>query len=135
MEGVIGSLIGLVVVVLIFGSIPAIIIASQYFKNRERLKMQEVVRLAIEKGQPLPPDIVDAISRGVRPMPSANRDLRTGIIWLAVAAGLACFAYALGYSSDGAEGFWPMLGLSAFPAFIGLAFVIMGLLNRSKDLD
>ena len=135
MEGTIGALIGLVAVILIFGSIPAIIIAGQYFKNREKLRMQELMRLSIEKGQPLPPEVVEAMTRSVRTLPSAHRDLRMGIIWLAVAGGLAAFAYALGYSESGSDGFLPLLGISAFPAFIGLAFVAMGLLNRSKGLD
>jgi len=132
MEGVLGVMTGMVAVVLIFGSIPAIFIAQGWFRSRERMQMQQTIRAAIEKGQPLPPDLIDAISRDVRPAPSAARDLRTGLIWLGVAAGFVGFAYALGYTEDAGDAFWPMIGLACIPGFIGLAFVIMAAFNRGK---
>ncbi len=132
MEGLMGELIGLTSVVLIFGGIPAIMIFSRYFKSRERQQMQETIRMAIEKGQPLPPEMIDAISRDVRPSPSASRDLRIGFIWIGVAVGMAAFGYALGFNEDTGHAFYPMLGLAAFPGFIGLALIILGLLGRGK---
>jgi hypothetical protein len=133
MEAIIGELIPLTAVILFLGSIPAIIIAGRYFKSRERLKMQEIIRLAIERGQPLPPEVIDAISRDATPRPSPRRDLRVGIVWIAVAAGMIVFAYALGYG-PAPDAFWPLVGLAAFPGFIGVALVIMALLNRHTDL-
>lgn len=131
-HGILGELIGMVSVVLIFGSIPAIFIARSYFRSRERTQMQQTIRAAIEKGQPLPPEMMDAISRDVRPVPSAARDLRVALIWLGVAAGLVGMAYALGYSPDSSDAFWPLIGVAAFPGFIGVAFLIMSMLNRGK---
>jgi hypothetical protein len=53
--------------------------------------MQATVRAAIEKGQPLPPELVEALSKDVRPktVSSAHRDMRIGVILLAVAGGVA----------------------------------------------
>ena len=132
MEGVLGELIGLTAVVLIFGGIPAIVIASRYFRSRERQQMQETIRMAIEKGQPLPTEVIDAISRDVRPAPSASRDVRVGFIWIGVAVGIAGFGYALGFNEDTGHAFYPMLGLAAFPGFIGLALIVLGLLGGGK---
>jgi len=134
MESVLGELIGLAAVVLIFGSIPGVIIAWRYFNSKERMKMQETIRLAIDKGQPLPPEVIDAISREAAPRASPQRDLRRGIVWIAVALGMIGFAYALGYS-DGGEAFWPVIGLAAFPGFIGLALVIMAILGHRAGVD
>jgi Domain of unknown function (DUF6249) len=132
MEGVLGVLTGLVSVVLIFGSIPAIFIARSYFRSRERIAMQTTIRAAIEKGQPLPPEMIEAISRDVRPAPSSARDLRAGIVWLGIAAGLVGVAYAFGYSADAADAFWPFIGFACIPGFIGIAYLIVAVFNRGK---
>jgi hypothetical protein len=120
--------------IIMFLVIGAIVIAPRYFKSREREALQATLRTAIEKGQPLPPEVIDAISTDARPAPSAARDLRTGIIWIGVAVGLACFAYAIGYMDEegAAHAFYPLIGMAAFPGFIGLAFLIMAAINRGK---
>ena len=118
---------------IIFGSIAGIIIAPLYFRSLERQKMAETLRVAIEKGQPLPTEVIDAMSSNVRRqvmMPSPHRDLRTGIIWTGVGVGFAAFGVAVGF--DEPDALFPMLGLAAFPVFIGAAFIALGLLNRSK---
>ena len=94
--------------------------------------LQSTLKAAIEKGQPLPPEVVEAITKDVRTPPSAARDLRAGVIWLGVAAGLVGMGYALGYNEDSAEAFWPMLGIACFPGFIGLAVLVMAAINRNK---
>ncbi len=124
---------GISVPIVLFLVIAVIVIAPRYFRSREREALQATLRAAIEKGQALPPEVIDAISRDARPIPSAARDLRTGIIWLGVAVGLAAFAYAIGYmNEDSGDAFWPILGLAAFPGFIGLAFLVMAAINRGR---
>jgi hypothetical protein len=118
-----------------FGAIVAIIVLPKYLRMREREALQATIRLAIEKGQPLPPEIIDAMSKGVRPLPSATRDLRVGIVWLGVAAGFVGLGYALGYSDDAGDAFWPLMGVAAFPGFIGIAFLLMALVSRGKGQD
>jgi hypothetical protein len=77
--------------------------------------------------------MIEAMTQDVRTVSSPTRDLRTGIIWVGVAAGLVGLAYALGYSdTDAADAFWPLVGMAAFPGFIGLAFLLMALINRGK---
>ena len=121
------------IILIIFGSIASVIIAPRYFKSLERQKMAETLRVAIEKGQPLPSDVIDAMSSNVRSpvmMPSPHRDLRTGIIWTGIGVGFAAFGFAVSF--DEPDALLPMLGLAAFPIFIGAAFIALGLLNRSK---
>ena len=49
-----------------FAMIAAIVIAPRYFKSQERQKMAETLRVAIEKGQPLPTEVIEAMSSNVR---------------------------------------------------------------------
>ena len=121
------------IVLIIFGSIPAVLIAWRYFKSVERQKMADTLRLAIDKGQPLPMEVVEAMSSNVRNpglLPSPQRDLRTGIIWLGVGLGFAALGLTISFEEP--DALFPMLGLATFPTFIGLAFIALGLINKPK---
>jgi hypothetical protein len=107
------------------------VLVPRYLKSKERQSLQETLKLAIEKGQPLPPEVIESISHDKKPAPSPQRDLRTGIVWLGVAVGLAVFGVAVGYEEPDAT--FPLLGISAFPGFIGLAFIAISLLIKGKD--
>jgi hypothetical protein len=118
----------------LFAMIAALVIVPRYFRSVERQKMADTLRVAIEKGQPLPPEVIDAMSSNVRSPglpPSPQRDLRTGIIWVGVALGLVALGLIVGFEEPDAS-YW-FIGIAAFPAFIGLAFVALGLINRSKS--
>ena len=125
-------MVPVMIVLIIFGSIAAVIIAPMYFRSQERQRMLETVRAAIEKGEPMPENLTEAMTRSAKisaPV-SPQRDLRTGIIWLGVGIGLACMGLALNY--EDADATWPMIGIAAFPIFIGLAFIAMFFLNRDR---
>ncbi len=126
-------MVAVCIILIIFGSIAGVIIAPRYFKSIERQKMAETLRVAIEKGQPLPSEVIDAMSSNVRspPMaPSPQRDLRSGIIWTGIGVGFAALGISVSFNEP--DALFPMLGMSAFPLFIGLAFIALGILNRSK---
>ena len=117
-----------------FAMIAALVIVPRYFKSLERQKMAETLKVAIEKGQPLPTEIIDAMSTNVRTPglpPSPQRDLRTGIIWVGIGVGLAAMGTAISFEE--ADALYPFLGFSAFPIFIGLAFIALALLNKPKS--
>ncbi|WP_430418753.1 DUF6249 domain-containing protein [Phenylobacterium sp.] len=116
-----------------FAMIAALVIVPRYFKSMERQRMAETLRVAIEKGQPLPTEIIDAMSSNVRTPglpPSPQRDLRTGIIWLGIGAGLVAMGAAVSFEE--ADALYPILGIAAFPIFIGLAFIALASLNKTK---
>lgn len=122
---------GLVPVVF-FVFLAAIILVPRWFKNKERQELQATLRAAIERGQPLPPEVIDSITRDApQPRTRAARsrnDLRTGIVWLAVALGICAFGYVLGF--EHIEAYYGMLGLACIPGFIGLALIALGLVDR-----
>ncbi|WP_029914691.1 DUF6249 domain-containing protein [Caulobacter sp. UNC358MFTsu5.1] len=124
--------LGILIPLAPFLMVAAIVIVPAWLRTRERREMQATVRAAIEKGQPLPPELVEALSKDVRPriVSSAHRDMRIGVILLFVAGGVALTALALGQINDYAM--YGTLAGSAIPGAIGLAFVILSFFNPNK---
>jgi hypothetical protein len=116
-----------------FAMIAAIVIVPRYFRSLERQKMAELMKAAIEHGQQVSPEVMDAMSASAGRavvQPSPSRDLRTGLIWLGVAVGLGCLGWA--FSFEDPDTLFPFLGFAAFPAFIGIAFIVMWAIARDK---
>ena len=127
----------ILIVAIVFSAITAIVFGPSYLKSREKREMQTTVRHAIDKGQDLPPELIDAMTRDVASkLPSRTRDLRRGVIWLAVGIGFAAFSYLsnLGWSDhDIQEATAAMMGLAAIPVTIGLAFIVLSFFNPNKE--
>ena len=127
----------ILIVAIVFSAITAIVFGPSYLKSREKREMQTTVRHAIDKGQDLPPELIDAMTRDVASkLPSRTRDLRRGVIWLAVGIGFAAFSYLsnLGWSDhDMQEATGAMFGLAAIPATIGLAFIVLSFFNPNME--
>ncbi len=109
----------------------AVIILPSYFKSQDRQRIADALRVSIERGDPLPTELVAALAGRVKPAASPDRDLRTGIIWIGIAFGIAVMGVVMGVEEPDAT--YPMLGIAAFPGFVGLAFVVLGLINRKKS--
>jgi len=134
--------IPLVAILSIFGTITAIAFGPSYLKSRERREMQETVRRAIDKGQDLPPEVIEAMTKDVtKNLPSRTRDIRRGIIWVATGVGIA--AFSLINQASWGRGNWDheegvvvsggLLGIAAIPITIGLAYLILSFFNKNKD--
>lgn len=119
----------------LFAMIAAIVIVPRYFRSLERQKLQDTLRAAVERGEPIPPEIVQAMTQPVKESKAAFRhpdqDLRQGIVWLAVGLGLALMGYFMGFNEPDAT--HVMLGIAAIPGFIGLAFIVLWAVGRRKS--
>ncbi|PXA84988.1 hypothetical protein DMC25_01495 [Caulobacter sp. D4A] len=123
---------GILVPLGLFAMIAAIVLVPVWLRSRNKQEMQATVRAAIERGQPLPPELIDAMTKDVK-LPkesSALRDMRIGVIMIAVGAGLAVMGVILGQAHG--EAFHPLLGAGAIPALIGLAYVFLSFFNPNK---
>ena len=129
---------GFMVPLVFFTFLAIVIIVPQVLKSRDRAKMYETMKAAYDKGQPLPPEMVAAMSPKrddleeayyAAPQMQASRDLRRGIVWLSVGVGLFLMGailygglYSFGGAVESAMGF----GLfGAIPFCIGLAFLAL----------
>ena len=127
----------ILIVAIVFSAITAIVFGPSYLKSREKREMQSTVRHAIDKGQDLPPELIDAMTKDVASkLPSRTRDIRRGIIWLAVGIGIAAFGTVSemggsGWSSDNFDN--GLMGVACIPAVIGLAFIVLSFFNPNKE--
>jgi hypothetical protein len=87
------------------------------FVQRRQELWHETARVALEKGQPLPP-----LPRDMQPAkdPNGNNDMRVGLVMIATGAGLYLFFAAFVY---------PLRFLAAIPGFIGIALVLYAVFN------
>ena len=123
---------GVWVPISLFAMIAAIVIVPTWLKSKERKEMQASLRASIEKGQQLPPDVIEALTRqNIKPVATASRDLRTGVIMLAAALGIGLTFGILGYNYD--EDILGFGAWAAIPGTIGLAFIILSFFNKNKD--
>lgn len=131
--------IPVVAIVAFFGTIVAIFFGPTYLRSRERREVQETVRRAIDKGQDMPPEVIDALTKDVQKnLPSRTRDIRRGIIWLAVGIGMVAFSListaGWGHHDDwGGNVDNGLMGLAAIPITIGLAYLVLSFFNKNKE--
>jgi hypothetical protein len=115
-----------IVPVAVFATIFGIVWLVMSSGTRRRSDAQATLRLAIEKGQALSAETMEAMVR----MAPSNADLRRGIIFVSIAAAFAAFGYIMRNIDD--EVLMPMLGISMFPLFIGVAYLGLHAFARDK---
>ncbi len=118
--------------------VAAVILVPIYLRYRDRGRMHETLRIAYEKGQPVPPELITALQSNITPraVSTPDRDLRRAIVLIAVGLGFAGLGYGLWYGlmsvneiaayvSGGSTA-----GFGAIPGFIGIAYLILWFTKR-----
>lgn len=102
------------------------LVGMKFLNERKTRELQhETIRLALEKGQPLPAELFN-LKTGNREKPKSN-DRRTGLILVAVGAGLYLF---LGELKDPA-----VRWVALIPGLIGVALLSNWVLERRTNGD
>jgi hypothetical protein len=129
-----------IVPLIFFVFLGAVILVPTYLKSRDKQRMYETLRVAYEKGQPVPPEMIAALqsnASGLGMIPTAERDLRRALILIAVALGLCGLGYGLWYGlmsvSDTAAYITGgcVAGAGAIPGLIGAAYLILWFTKRT----
>ncbi len=109
-----------------FIMIGAIVLVPQYLRTQERMRTRALLKAAIEAGQQLTPEMINALSipkeGGFRL--TADASLLIGLLLLASAIGSFCLSRVLNVDA--------LMGASAMPACLGLAFLGMFFYLRKK---
>lgn len=122
---------GLLVPIVLFMMPVFIVGIVMYFRAKDRAETQKTIRLAIEKGQPLPPEYLDSLQKAgpaINKIKTPMNDVRAGLIMMAVALGMAVMDYV---GND--YTFETLSGIAAIPGFIGVALLIMGIVGLNSQ--
>jgi hypothetical protein len=122
------NLVAIPIVAIVFLSIfgaPVLIVATigifALIGNRMR---QRTIRMMVEKGQPVPAELLAPEVRRVR----RRSDVRRGVIWTMVGLGLMVWLAAV---NDWEGGVW---SFGLIPFLIGLGYLIVWKLEGKKDI-
>ena len=107
----------------IFGAPVLIVITIGIFAVLMSRMRQRTVRMMVEKGQPVPAELLAPATRAVR----RRSDVRRGVIWAMIGLGAMIF---FGAVNDWEGGIW---SLGLIPFLIGLGYLIVWKLETKKD--
>ncbi|HEY3660245.1 MAG TPA: DUF6249 domain-containing protein [Candidatus Udaeobacter sp.] len=121
-----GEIIPLVGIVFlsIFGAPVLIVILIGVFALLVSRSRQRTIRLLVEKGQPVPAELLAPATRAVR----RRSDVRRGVVWTMVGLGLMIWLAAV---NDWEGGAW---SFGLIPFLIGLGYLIVWKLENKKDI-
>jgi len=108
----------------IFGAPVAIVVMIGIFSIIATRMRQRTIRMMVEKGQPVPAELLAPATRGLR----RRSDVRRGVVWAMVGLGLMIF---FGAVNDWEGGVW---SLGLIPFLIGLGYLLVWKLEGKKDI-
>ncbi|HPF23748.1 MAG: DUF6249 domain-containing protein [Hyphomonas sp.] len=111
---------------ILFGSIVAIVWLVSLFNSKKRTTVHETLRHAIDKGQVLSDEMMVRLSLANDPV---RADLRRGVLFIAAGLAFAFLGWMVGMEEG--EAIRPMLGVAAFPVFLGLAYLGLWVSGRN----
>ena len=109
---------GDLVPIALFVAIAATYCVKYYFAHRTRQDVLATVRMALERGQPLTPEMLDRLGQTSRPK---NSDLRRGVIAVCVGIGLM----AVGLILHEHDAIRPLIATGTVPVLLGLAYLVL----------
>ncbi|HEY5992515.1 MAG TPA: DUF6249 domain-containing protein [Candidatus Udaeobacter sp.] len=108
----------------IFGAPVLIVIMIGLFALLVSRMRQRTIRMMVEKGQPVPAELLAPHTRAVR----QRSDVRRGVIWAMVGLGLMIF---FGAVNEWEEGIW---SIGLIPFLIGLGYLMVWKLEGKKSV-
>jgi hypothetical protein len=129
---------GLVMGIVFWVFVAAVVLVPIYLKYQDRQRMHETLRIAFEKGQPVPPELITALQSNIAPRrPSTpESDLRRAIILIAVGLGFCGLGYGLWYGLMSVSDIaayttgGSVAGIGAIPGLIGVAHLVLWAARR-----
>ena len=122
------NLVAIPIVAIVFLSIfgaPVLIVIMVGLISLSATRMrQRTIRLMVEKGQPVPAELLVPATRGLR----RRSDVRRGVVWTMIGFGLMIWLAAV---NDWEGGAW---SFGLIPFLIGLGYLIVWKLENKKDI-
>lgn len=108
----------------VFGAPVLIVVVIGLFALMGSRMRQRTIRMMLEKGQPVPAELLAPEMRSVR----RRSDVRRGVIWTMIGLGAMIF---LGAVNDWEGGAW---SIGLIPFLIGLGYLLVWKLEGKKDV-
>jgi hypothetical protein len=122
------ELVGAMVPIVLFLAVAATYCTKYFFAWREKHNAQELLRAALERGDPLTRELLDRL---VQPAAPKRNDLRRGLIAVGLGVALASF----GFISGEPDAVRPMLAIGLLPLLLGLAYLMLWRLETRQKND
>lgn len=114
-------MVEILIPIALFTGLTVVLCLFFMFRYKTRSEMQATIRTALDKGQELSPEIIDRLGT---PKPPKDKDLRTSLIWFALAVSFVALGFGI---PDDDEALQMFMGFSAFPFSLGAAYLVMWL--------
>ncbi len=124
MEADLGDAVPIVLFLCIAAVIITPIVVGTFYRNRERERLHQTVRVMIENGHPPSPEALEGLNLVGQARPPTRGDLRRGAIVTAVGLSIAAFGWLIDCR--------PLIGVAALPFFLGVAFIVLGLVSHER---
>ena len=124
-DSTLGKVADNLVPIVLFLAIALTFCLKYYFAHRTRQDVQNTVRVALERGEPLTPELLDRLGQT---SPPKKTDLRRGVIGIVLGIGLGAFGLVIG-EPDAVR---PMLAVGLVPLLLGLAYLVLWRLSGDK---
>jgi len=144
MQDLVDSVVPVAGILMIIAVVVGPVWINAYFRARERAQLHETLRVAYEKGQPPPPELIEKLTSSESfSTPSggtADRDMRRAVVLIAIGLGLCGLGLGLGWgigmvsgnAGAGAVVGGIIAGSGAIPGFIGLAYLLLWRVGSSE---
>lgn len=121
-----------------FGFLGAIILVPIWLRERTKQSAHHLISQALEKGQPLDPQVMKSLTEGVRQTTpdKARRSLGSGVVLLALAAGFVGASYLSGDFDPSGYAGGSLLTVATILGALGVAFVLLAIVDyatKKKD--
>ena len=120
--------------IIFWSAIVIIVVVGNYFRYRSQASRHRVIETMVQKGQPVPPELLAGRDRYSYRYYSP---IQSGIFLMCIGVALAVFFWAMtggGNLIDGNDripNWLPVIGI--FPFMVGLARFLGGLFDRPRD--
>jgi len=102
--------------------VSVVVLVFLFLRYRTRYDYQQTVRLAVEKGQQLTPEFLERLAeRAIKQERNPNRDLRFGVVAIAIGLAIGSFGLILG-EPDAVR---PLIGVGNLPFLVGVAMLAL----------
>lgn len=128
-----GGLVGIIIVLIVFGSIAAIVLGPIWFKERTKQSAHQLIAQALEKGQQLDPALMEKLTDAVQNVPNrARRTLGNGIVLVCLALGFGSAAYFSGDFDPSGHAMGGMMTIATILGALGVAFTLLAIVDYAS---